>query len=507
MSIKYKHHGETIDTESDHIKLTTAQKYLDEDIEIEAEGGGGGNAQIELASAEGWNADKLDLTVPFTKYGTYGYAWDTINNRLVPENVGHNNSFAMAKIPFTIYTACDITVTMYQSSEKLYDYGFLSKLDTMLGQNGNATDSNGVNLGGTGGASYGSKGLDGTFTYTFTNVSVGEHYITVKYRKDNSAQTGLDIFAIVSIQASVAQEIRSKTWVDTGEDIDIVRWSDKSIDTPTETITIEQNGTYDVSDKASAVVSVSGGGGDGIPCYVTFALLNNEESDIIFDGNINNGSSNGAIPTPICFNIGKFQLNLRDYQSDNSSQWRPHGSGAYSAIPIGVEHIITQSMDIVISLGSCLLEGTMILMADGSEKAIERIEVGDMVMSYHGPVKVIGCDTNMVKRAKWWDEWIFEDGTVLHTVHQHRFYNCTKGCYCYLARYEGEDDGGGPVWDIGDEGLNRNGERVKLVSHIHHEEECRHFTIYTDYEDGDGSYYADGMLSGNRRSKPLGEEV
>ena len=505
MSIKKTYKGVTETINSDHIKLTTSGKYLEDDVEIETEGG---NANIQLAAAEGWNSDLLDLTRTFEKYGNYGFDYDTQYNYLKNQNNGVHNSYAMCKIPFTITTSCDIEITYFQSSEKNYDYGFISQLDTMLTQNNGATDSNCVDLGGIGGAQYGAKGKDGTFTYTFTNVSVGEHYITIKYRKDSSQSTSRDTFAISQIKASIPQSIRVKEWVtgeEAGEDIDIVRWSDKSIDTPTETISITENGSYDVTNKASAIVNVSGGGGgEGFPCHFTITEQTGGGNYLIIDDvatPMGDGISNGGSFKFGC-KVSKIKAEINDYASDTTLQYKPTGTGVWSVMPSDQDITITQETDFLFRFGSCLLKGTLITMADGTYKPIEDIRVGDMVKGYYGDVKVISTDA--LEKPKYHnvlDIWIFSKGITIYSVHQHRFYNYDICKFAYLRKIKGEDDPTPEIrqWEIGDRGLTQNAQIVKLLKHKiikSLRKKFQHFTLTTE----DGTYYANKLLSGNRFS-------
>lgn len=136
--------------------------------------------------------EDLDLsTITVDKNGSsYGFEYSTSTLRLEPKNKGNINSFAYGKIVFNVVGTGSLAVTVYQSSEANYDFGFISKLDTLLNKNYDSSDSNAV---------YTSKGLSGSYTYTFTDIPEGEHFITFKYRKDGSQNSGSDTFAISKI--------------------------------------------------------------------------------------------------------------------------------------------------------------------------------------------------------------------------------------------------------------------------------------------------------------------
>jgi hypothetical protein len=48
---------------------------------------------------------------------------------------------------------------------------------------------------------YSAEGLDGTAQITYTNITQGMHFITIKYYKDSDTNNGNDIFEITSMVA------------------------------------------------------------------------------------------------------------------------------------------------------------------------------------------------------------------------------------------------------------------------------------------------------------------
>lgn len=129
---------------------------------------------------------------------------------------------------------------------------------------------------------------------------------------------------------------------------------------------------------------------------------------------------------------------------------------------------------------SCLSADTLITMADGSQRRIDSINVGDIVMSEHGnPVGVYKTSRGYFNTYH--KLYHFEDGTVIDETRDHRFYNTDQGFWQLLK-----------LWNIGDHALKQNGEKVALVSVEQIDEEAEQFGIWTD----SGSYYANGFLSG-----------
>lgn len=128
----------------------------------------------------------------------------------------------------------------------------------------------------------------------------------------------------------------------------------------------------------------------------------------------------------------------------------------------------------------CLSADTLITMADNSKKRLDQIVVGDLVMDENGlPTAVRSAHRGLFNN--WHAFYYFEDGTVIHETHDHRFYNATQGFWQRLR-----------LWDIGDCAINQQGEKVALVSTEFFEEDAEMFGIVTD----SGTYYANGLLSG-----------
>ena len=152
---------------------------------------------------------------------------------------------------------------------------------------------------------------------------------------------------------------------------------------------------------------------------------------------------------------------------------------------------------------SCLTPDTLIDVEEVDEKGKKRrrrkklkdIKVGDKVICIN-PVTleldtdtVIECDGEMNKKHTCYDNWYFDDGTIITTIHRHRFYNVENKKFMYMEE-----------WNIGEHGINIDNEKVELIKHEHVENEINHCTLFTEKYN---NYFANGMLSGNRRSKDI----
>ena len=151
----------------------------------------------------------------------------------------------------------------------------------------------------------------------------------------------------------------------------------------------------------------------------------------------------------------------------------------------------------------CLAPDTLIDVEEIDEKGKKRrrrkklkdIKVGDKVICINPFTleldidTVVECDGTMNKKHTCYDNWYFSDGTIITTVHRHRFYNVENNKFMYMEE-----------WNIGDHGLNINNEEIELIKHEHIEEEINHCTLFTEKYN---NYFANGLLSGNRKSKNI----
>lgn len=142
------------------------------------------------------------------------------------------------------------------------------------------------------------------------------------------------------------------------------------------------------------------------------------------------------------------------------------------------------------SCETCLLGDILVTMADGSTKQIKDIQIGDKVLSLNLETgeqvtrTVIFSDAALAKHAASWDEWEFEDGTVIKTAHRHEFYNVEKGKFAYLDE-----------WEIGQHTYKQDGTTPALIKHTVHQEMVNHYKITLE---GSTNFFANGLLTGDR---------
>lgn len=150
------------------IKLTTAG--FEDIINGGVSGGGSGG---------GTNS----YTVEAVSGASYGFALNS-SGYYESGNKGKHSTAAVCKVVFNMATAATVTISVINYAESRYDYGLLSNIDTTL-TTSEAADSSGVHWNGR------SNNSSSVQTVSY-DVPEGEHFIYIKFRKDNSASSNND---------------------------------------------------------------------------------------------------------------------------------------------------------------------------------------------------------------------------------------------------------------------------------------------------------------------------
>lgn len=152
--------------------------------------------------------------------------------------------------------------------------------------------------------------------------------------------------------------------------------------------------------------------------------------------------------------------------------------------------------DILIYFDECLEEHTQISMADGTTKMVGDLIDGDKILTLNPytmelePDEAIYCDGGLIKTHNTMDVWTFDDGTILKTIHPHQFFNIRTGKMEYISDFQ-----------IGDKVRKQDGSETALVSHETQKGRFYHNTLYTQKYN---NYFANGVLTGNRKSVKWG---
>ncbi len=143
---------------------------------------------------------------------------------------------------------------------------------------------------------------------------------------------------------------------------------------------------------------------------------------------------------------------------------------------------------------SCVTTGTLVTMADGTQKPVEDVKVGDMVMTWS---MWNGCYEAQSVVMHWYhgtDDWQvltlnFSDGTQVNTIKEHGFYDSDRNTYAYITPDNVEDY-------IGDSFIKQNADgtntEVTLSSYSIQNEVTGSYSIQTAFNE---NFIVEGMLS------------
>lgn len=174
-----------------------------------------------------------------------------------------------------------------------------------------------------------------------------------------------------------------------------------------------------------------------------------------------------------------------------------YGKPCYLSPSISTPFTLTEDMTITIHSEPCFVEGTLITLADGSQKKVEDIEYGDEVLCYDfekGEQTTSYIDWMIPKQTatEYW-KITLSDGTVLKLVgpkagpnknKSHRLYNVTKQLFVYPQDFEKDDLT-----------LKENGDLVKVVSC---EKIFETVNFYNISSKDHINVYAENVLTSNR---------
>lgn len=137
--------------------------------------------------------------------------------------------------------------------------------------------------------------------------------------------------------------------------------------------------------------------------------------------------------------------------------------------------------------GTCLIEGTLITMADGSTKPIEEIQKGDVIKSYDPTtgeiISAYALDLECTGSTNEYKYTIFDDGSEIVTYGNHSLYSKDLG---YPKDIE--------KWQMGDKGINLSGETIEMLDQgnvTYKGSWKKHYVLYSS----NNLYFANNILT------------
>jgi RHS repeat-associated protein len=191
--------------------------------------------------------------------------------------------------------------------------------------------------------------------------------------------------------------------------------------------------------------------------------------------------------------LGAFSWSMNDAFLTGVLNWGDVGRDMY-ANPIG-------AMEPGIGPGSCFVAGTPVLMADGSEKPIESIQIGELVLAWNEETKQV-FSTKVIKalhhnkKMETLFDIELEDGRKLTVNNDHPMYVIEDGDFKFTDELAARFAKGEPI-TLQD---NRN-QPVKIVSMPMHKEMCKMYNLHVEGQGKNGhTYYANGILVHNAQA-------
>lgn len=126
--------------------------------------------------------------------GSYGFALNS-NGYYQSENEGVDRSCAVCRVSFNLPVSANITFQYINYAEATYDFGVFGNVDVALTTNYYPAGSGGATISETSYKKACNTSSDNTSsvqTLTYSNVSAGDHFIDVKYSKDDASSDNND---------------------------------------------------------------------------------------------------------------------------------------------------------------------------------------------------------------------------------------------------------------------------------------------------------------------------
>lgn len=126
--------------------------------------------------------------------GSYGFTLNSSTGYYVSNNKGVDKSASVCRVNFYVPVSATITFTYINYAEQSYDFGVFGNIDTALNHNYYPAGSSGATISDSSyklACNTSSHNMSSAQTLTYS-MSAGEHYIDVKYSKDDASAANND---------------------------------------------------------------------------------------------------------------------------------------------------------------------------------------------------------------------------------------------------------------------------------------------------------------------------
>lgn len=192
------------------------------------------------------------------------------------------------------------------------------------------------------------------------------------------------------------------------------------------------------------------------------------------------------------FSGGRIEIALTNtaFNKDNDMMGKVVGNSGDS-VPSGMIANVTMEQ------GECIAAGTLIMLADGTQKAVEELTGDEMLLVWNletgtfdtAPILFIDSDPARVYKVIY---LTFSDGTTVKTIYEHGFWDYTLNEYVYLDKDAAQYIGHWFNKLSTDESGNRVSVKVQLVDVSIQNE---YTTAWSPVTYSHLCYYVNGMLS------------
>ena len=127
--------------------------------------------------------------------GSYGFTYNSQTGYYTSTNKGIDKSCSVCRLSFNLPVSATITFQYINYAEATYDFGVFGNVDVALTTNYYPAGSGGATITETSYKKACNTSSDNTSsvqTLTYSNVSAGEHFIDVKYSKDDGTSSNND---------------------------------------------------------------------------------------------------------------------------------------------------------------------------------------------------------------------------------------------------------------------------------------------------------------------------